>query len=35
MKCKSIITSALYDKSPDISGETYVGGSSDEGGGEV
>ena len=31
MRCKSIITSVLYDKSPDISGETYVGGSPDEG----
>ena len=35
MRRKSIITSALYDKSPDISGETYVGGLPDEGGGEV
>ena len=32
MRCKSIITSVLYDKSPDTSGETYVGGSPDEGG---
>lgn len=35
MRCKSIITSVLYDKSPGISGETYAGGSLDEGGGEV
>lgn len=35
MRYKSIITSVLYDKFPDISGETYVGGSPDEGAGEV